>query len=1100
MNGEKDGSIIIDTELNTEGFQAGSSDLQRAIKSLNSKVESLGPTFQRAISGNVNALESFDAKSSVLEDTIAKLEKQLEELGNKRIATEDYQQLEGEIQKADQALLKLQEKKDKLEATGTRKDSKTWRSLQFDIKSATELLERLNRQKLDLETQGIAFKMGSDTSEYAELESTLSSVKQKMCDMKEAAQSAEEKRPFQELMLDIEGADVSADKLISKFERLQATNVSQNSSQWKNLSFSIQQVLQELESYRGLLDSMRSAGTINDDQFKQAKASINAAEERMVALSRSTDSARGKMNFLGKVVRGLKSGFSKLGTMTKSVFSKMKKGTSNAGSGLKSLTKKLTGVFGTLKRMATRKIMSAVFSGIKDGVNNLAQYSDQTNRSLSELKSGLTRLKNSLATAFAPILTVVTPILSQFISYLSEAITYIGQLFAAFTGAETFTKAIRVQENYADSLDNTGKAAKNASKNLAGMDELTVFSDNSSSGSSVGDVSASEMFEEVPIESGIAGFIKRLKEFFLSGEYAKIGEILGNGINTALEKINDFIKWDHFKNAVTKAINGFAEGFNSFIKNINWESLGDTIAQGLNSALNIILLVVTEFDWPEIASALARSLNGLVSGFDWGKLGETLSEGFITALKSIRSAITTFDWLELGKGIADGINEIDWVEVFHQAAGALSDGVVALLDLCIGFAENLDWGKLGSDLWDSIIGVLTGIDWSGIVSKAFQLMGNAVGGGVTLIAEFCKTCFDSIKQGFEDIKETYFSPYMNEYGELTIKGFFQGIIDILNNVGTWIKEHIFDPFITGFKNTFGIHSPAAEMKPMGENIIEGVYEGIKDKLKSVGPWIKEHIFNPFVNGFKSVFNIRSTKDLIEEKVWASVGQNMVDGIDSGIGAGTRRLAGSIKNLANDLLEKTKSALDIHSPSKLFRKQVGLNIGYGIGEGIDDSKKSVLNTMSDLAGAISKEAGSGEYEMGKFLSVSGIDSVLTDFSDSMTEGFSHLIDRLQSIANGVTFSVPVVASGSLIPYRAAASLDSGSRSGVLNSDEMQKSIEQGVSDANAEQNALLREEISILRKLLEKDINVTAQFGTGDFIGGLERKNRRDGKTIVPVGV
>jgi hypothetical protein len=77
---------------------------------------------------------------------------------------------------------------------------------------------------------------------------------------------------------------------------------------------------------------------------------------------------------------------------------------------------------------------------------------------------------------------------------------------------------------------------------------------------------------------------------------------------------------------------------------------------------------------------------------------------------------------------------------------------------------------------------------------------------------------------------------------------------------------------------------------------------------------------------------------------------------------------------------------------------------------------------------------------------------------------------------------------------------GSRTGVMNTDEMRESVEQGVMNANAEQNALLREEISILRKLLDKDTNVTAYVGTGSLISGLERKNRRDGKTVIPVGV
>lgn len=77
---------------------------------------------------------------------------------------------------------------------------------------------------------------------------------------------------------------------------------------------------------------------------------------------------------------------------------------------------------------------------------------------------------------------------------------------------------------------------------------------------------------------------------------------------------------------------------------------------------------------------------------------------------------------------------------------------------------------------------------------------------------------------------------------------------------------------------------------------------------------------------------------------------------------------------------------------------------------------------------------------------------------------------------------------------------GNKSAVVNNEQIIAGISEGVADANSEQNALLREEISILRKLLDKDTNVTAYVGTGSLIGGLERKNRRDGKTIVPVGV
>lgn len=77
---------------------------------------------------------------------------------------------------------------------------------------------------------------------------------------------------------------------------------------------------------------------------------------------------------------------------------------------------------------------------------------------------------------------------------------------------------------------------------------------------------------------------------------------------------------------------------------------------------------------------------------------------------------------------------------------------------------------------------------------------------------------------------------------------------------------------------------------------------------------------------------------------------------------------------------------------------------------------------------------------------------------------------------------------------------GNRTAVVNNDQIVASVSQGVYEANSEQNALLREQNALLRKLLEKDTSVTAVVGTGDVITGFERKNRRDGRTVVPVGV
>lgn len=75
---------------------------------------------------------------------------------------------------------------------------------------------------------------------------------------------------------------------------------------------------------------------------------------------------------------------------------------------------------------------------------------------------------------------------------------------------------------------------------------------------------------------------------------------------------------------------------------------------------------------------------------------------------------------------------------------------------------------------------------------------------------------------------------------------------------------------------------------------------------------------------------------------------------------------------------------------------------------------------------------------------------------------------------------------------------GNRTGVMNNDQIVESVSIGVENANASQNALLREQNSLLRQMLTKDSNVRAYVTTSDILNGLAAVNKRSGKAIVPI--
>lgn len=77
------------------------------------------------------------------------------------------------------------------------------------------------------------------------------------------------------------------------------------------------------------------------------------------------------------------------------------------------------------------------------------------------LYNDLRQLGASLTTAFEPILNVVTPILDYLIQKLVAATNALAQFFSALTGKKFYTKAIKQNKDYTDSLNGAAKAAKN---------------------------------------------------------------------------------------------------------------------------------------------------------------------------------------------------------------------------------------------------------------------------------------------------------------------------------------------------------------------------------------------------------------------------------------------------------------------------------------------------------------------------------------------------------------------------------------------------------------------------------------------------------------
>ena len=601
---------------------------------------------------------------------------------------------------------------------------------------------------------------------------------------------------YKNVISDIDKVQAKLDRYYERRDKAEYLGVDKESNSWRGLAYDIEGAERKLKMYQADKKMMETDGT--DVQRPVSIKSMLGS----VAVKGFGGALKGVTSGVKSLASGL---IQKASGAFGALIQKFATGipilkrTRSSFNGLGTSGKGLVGILKTIgmtaKFMFASFVIRGAINGAKEGFQNLAQYSSSTNASLSMLMSSLTQLKNSLATAFAPILDVVAPILNQFLQMTIRAVNAVGQLMGALTGKSTIVRAKKVNQDYAASLNGTSKGLKNNASNankaqkeaekykrtLLGFDQINKMDDNSSSDTGSGggaDAGAlggiDNMFETTAVQSKFKDLAKLIKDSWKNADFTEVGAIVGRKLNAALQSI----PWDEIKNTSNR-----------------------------------------------IAKSIATFLNGFIETTDWGLVGSTLSQGLNTAIGFANTFAQNFHWTSLGKAISDGINGA--VKTFDAATAGqtISNVVKGILDSFIIAVENTDWQQVGKKVQEFLVN----IDWKGIVEKLSEAIGAAFGGFAAFLWGLIGDAWKKVVQWWKD------TAYKD--GQFTISGLFNGIVDALKNVATWIKDHIFKPFINGFKKAFGINSPSTVMIEQGGYIISGLFKGLKDNLPNVLKWV-----------------------------------------------------------------------------------------------------------------------------------------------------------------------------------------------------------------------------------------------------------------------
>ena len=399
--------------------------------------------------------------------------------------------------------------------------------------------------------------------------------------------------------------------------------------------------------------------------------------------------------------------------------------------------------------------ISSINQAIADGSNNLVQYSNTYNQSISSITSALTYLKNAWAAAFAPIVNVVAPYLQSFINMIASALNAIGRFFAALTGKGFAVQAKKVYQDYGASLADTGsgasdaadglkdakKAAEEYQKTILGFDELNVLNkpdeDNDSGGSGgnggsggaggIGELSPADMFETVEVAGPIADLAKQIREAFLNEDWEGLGKIIAETINGVFQKIDEAISWDNIGPKITETVNAITTTFNSLVDNIDWALIGKTFGDGINTIVNTLNLLITGIDWNNLGASFATGVMSLFNTVNWQNLGNLIGNYFTIAWDIAKGFILNLDYATIGQSFGTAVNGIFQSVNFTDITTVLYTGLNGIAEVLLNFTNTVDWGAISTNLSNGINNFIQNVDWAGVGTSISTFFTDALG-------------------------------------------------------------------------------------------------------------------------------------------------------------------------------------------------------------------------------------------------------------------------------------------------------------------------------------------------------------------------------------
>lgn len=364
------------------------------------------------------------------------------------------------------------------------------------------------------------------------------------------------------------------------------------------------------------------------------------------------------------------------------------------------------------------------------------------------------------------------------------------------------------------------------------------------------------------------------------------------------------------------------------------------------SVVNVGMQILDSFKGPATQgiSMLAEGISGLPQTF------KSMIGSMMPVLQRIGSVMQTA-FVPVGQAISGKL--LPALRPFMQALQNLGSAILPILDaafqalmpvlgsLLAGLAQ------VGGTIMSTLTPVLNNLavvfqTVLPVIQRQFQIWGTELQNIINAVFPYIQTIITTVMNIINGIITTVLAALQGNWN-----GVWTGIQTIAVRIWNGIQNNV----------TAAINAVSGVISAV-MNAINGTWSGAWNTVKNLASSAWNGIVNAVRNGVNNVMNtVRGIGGKIKGVFngagsWLlDAGRNIIMGLVNGIKNAIGSAVSAAKNAAANVVNAAKSALGIHSPSRVFRDEVGKMIPAGLGKGVEANMNLAVNPVQRMVSDI-----------------------------------------------------------------------------------------------------------------------------------------------------